>query len=912
MTSQKKATQDDVRGHGVLATVTVLTSDFGILTKEVYKDADGEPVKNNTPNFSGGHFQVFGIRSIKEFKKLRRTLKSNQAVMFSTPTSGITIGKITTKKRRFGRTLSRSLDCFSHPKAVGILALDYDPRSAIKPLTGNELYECIKSVVPAVVDTEVLWATSAGSCISDADTRKVVFGLKGQRIYILVTDGSDISRAIKVLATRLWLAGHGWIKVNKCGQMLDRTIVDLALANPVQPDFAAGAVCRPPYVQRSQDKLIGCGGPLNTRIAIPDLTPDESVQLDHLRIAAKALVADEAKAARESWLLDYADKAVKRAAAQGRVLTDEDRVEIKKAAVAALNENVLPGDFEIVLADRSILTVEEILANPAKYHGALCLEPLEPEYDDYRVVGKIFLDSNPSIHSFAYGGRTYKLCRQQSSVEWRVADSAVSVIDTIEVLRTNGSFYDYGNQLVHVVGVDIHVLTAATAIHYLGLQCRYWHSKVARSGTTKVNCDPHEKLVKQLLDLGARRGLRKLSATSDSPLILPDGTVIATNGYDTGTEIIFAITDPISIAEHPTIEQVRDALAQLWFPVSLFPYVDGQARTNCLAALLTAVVRKVIKASLGVAVDAPQRGTGKTKLARAILALQCGRHPDLSPVPTGQGREEELRKKITSTLLDGRDHILLDNAVGNFDSQAVAALMTSGHWSDRILGKSREFVGDARLFIGINGNNLSLSGELPRRFLQIRLDAGLENPFSRHFTFDPEELVLERRDQLVAAAITAIRGWFAAGAPGAATAGVGSFEEWGTLVRGPLLWFAEQGLLPFDGFCDPVESLVEAVENDSEHEELAEFLSALKLVIEGSEVTAKELLVLLARNRYDNEAVQIVRTFLEAHCRNGLTAQSVGKVLGYRRDRPAGGLKLVARKDRDKIVHFSVLPVAAG
>lgn len=898
--------------QGVLASLTVLTSNRGDLTKTFYVDANEKVQKNSTPNFSGGSYEVIEIHSLKELKELRRRLKSSQALMFSTPTNGTLIGRITTKNLRFGRTLSRSLDCFRHPAGGGVLPIDYDPRSGTEPLSPKELVNQLFSVFPALRETQLLWATSAGSCIYDASTDKEHFGIKGQRIYILVKDSSDITRALNVLAMRLWLAGHGWIKVSKSGQKLRRTLVDLALANAVQPDFAAGAVCHPPLEQRSKQKLIGQGEPLDTRIAIPNLTSDENVRLAKLYADAEAAVADEVKAARELWLNEYSDRAIQRAATAGNVLTEEEIAGIRDAAVTALDNGILTGDFLITLADGTQVTVADILNSPARYHGALCLDPLEPEYDDYRVVGKIFIGAKPFINSFAHGGQAFKLIRQQFAIEWRNSDSAISVQETNELLRTTGSFYDYGNCLVHVEGADVHVLTNATAVHYLGLLCRFWFMKPVRnSSPVRTNCDPHEKLVKQLLDLGARRELRKLTATSDVPLILPSGKVTSTNGYDAETGIIFAIEDASNIPEIPTKEQVREALAFLWRPVSLFPYVDEGARTNCLAALFTAVIRRVVATALGIAVDAPQRGTGKTMLLRAIVALHCGKNPDLSPIPCGQGREEELRKKITSTLLEGRNHVLFDNIVGKLDSQALAALMTSGKWADRILGKSQEYTGYARLLIGVNGNNLSLVGDLSRRFLQIRLDACLENPFDRHFDFNPEELVLELREQLVAAAITAIRGWFVAGSPGAASAGVGSFEDWGTLVRGPLRWFNQEGLLPFEGFRDPMEMLAEAVGNDPEQEDLVEFLAALNCVLGDREVKAKELVSELNSLVWNSDDRAIVREFLCTHCHE-LNAKSVGRVLGYRRDRPAGGLKLVERKGRDNVLTYCVRPVASA
>lgn len=908
----KNATQN--KGHQSFqreAKLTVLTSDHGIATKECHIDAEGNFEKKSNPNFAGGSYKVVTVRNLTDFMKLRSSLVKSEALMFSVPINGSTQGRITVKKRRAGVTLSRSLDCFGYPEGAGIMVIDIDPPQDRTPQISNQLIKLITSIVPAISNTQILWATSAGSCIYDEKTKTEHVGITGQRLYFIVEDACDIPRALKALDQRMWLNGQGWIKISRSGRMLKRSLVDVALANPVQPDFAAGAVCHPPLVQRAKQKLIGKGGPIDTKTAIPDLSTDEIKQLTALQSTAEAKLVTEAHQVREEWLQAYADRAVTLVTAHEPVTSEDDKARIRETALRALNENHLGGDFPIMFADRSIVTVAEILKHPARFHCVTCLDPVEPDYDNHRVVAKIFTSPKPVIHSFAHGEQTYTLSRQRKDIEWREADSAVSVQDTLEVLRHQGRFFDFGNALVHVEGTDLHVLTPATAIHYIGNECRFWYSKPQRSGTVKrVDCDPPEKLVKQLIDLGERRNLRKLVATSNVPLIVPNGQVVCTNGYDEDTGILLSIDEDTPIPTTPTAAQVRAALRALWQPFHQFPFVDEGARSNTLAAILTAVIRRVIPASLGIAVDAPQRGTGKTKLLRSLMALHCGGQPDLSPLPSGPGRDEELRKKITTTLLEGRDHVLFDNIVGNFDSASLAALMTSGRWSDRILGRSQGFNGNSRLLIGVNGNNLALVGELPRRFLQIRLDAGLENPFGRQFDFDPEDVVVEQRPQLIAAAITAMRGWFASGLPDAETASIGSFEEWGQLVRGPLRWFATEGLLPFDGFRDPLDMLTSAVETDPEHEEFANFLAAWKIAFGEQERSAKEVNdSLLCRQLDNSDAYSTMRDFLTDLSRSGLSAKSVASILKNRRDRPAGGLKLVGRVDRVGIMSYRVVAV---
>jgi hypothetical protein len=404
-------------GAAITASFTILKTDYGIVTKEIFLGDAGECVKKSTPNFSGGTYEVRSVASLEEFAAIRRSLEPDQALMYSTPLNGTRSGIITTKKRRSGKKLSRSKECFEHPAGWAILTIDYDSRSGSVPHTQEQLVERFIAIIPALADTVLLWATSAGSCIWDIVTGKECVGVSGQRIYILVKDGRDIKRALQVIAERCWLAGDGWIKVSKSGAKLKRTLVDLAMANGVQPDFAAGAVCHYPFEQLSQQKLIGKGGPLDTAAAIPDLTAAERRQLEKIYAEKEQGAEAESQAARALWLIEYGERAVRHAAASGRTLSEVEIAEIRANAVATLDSGILTGDFLVTMPDRSVVTVADILGNLSRYHQVECLDPLEPEYDDYRVVGMIYTDGNPCIYSYAHGGQTFQLVRDKSEIE---------------------------------------------------------------------------------------------------------------------------------------------------------------------------------------------------------------------------------------------------------------------------------------------------------------------------------------------------------------------------------------------------------------------------------------------------------------------------------------------------------------
>jgi putative DNA primase/helicase len=125
----------------------------------------------------------------------------------------------------------------------------------------------------------------------------------------------------------------------------------------------------------------------------------------------------------------------------------------------------------------------------------------------------------------------------------------------------------------------------------------------------------------------------------------------------------------------------------------------------------------------------------------------------------------------------------------------------------RELGFSRNVkVPISALFV-VNGNNLVIANDLTRRTLLGQLDAGMERPETRTFKCKVDDVARELRGELVAAALTFLRGWHVAYAAGTRIKiePMGSFEDWSHRIRCPLLWLDR---------ADPCESIKTIREND--------------------------------------------------------------------------------------------------
>ncbi len=150
-------------------------------------------------------------------------------------------------------------------------------------------------------------------------------------------------------------------------------------------------------------------------------------------------------------------------------------------------------------------------------------------------------------------------------------------------------------------------------------------------------------------------------------------------------------------------------------------------------------------------------------------------------------------------LLKGPPLVLLDNLPDNttIDAPPLAAMLTAYLWSDRLLGKNDNVQLPVRSVWVATGNNLRVSGDMPRRCYTVRMDANSERPWTRSgFRHeDLEQYALSNRGQLLASAFTLIRSWFAAGKPTANVPAFGSFQEWANTVGSVLAHVGFEGFL---------------------------------------------------------------------------------------------------------------------
>src|SRR5262249_33791099 len=289
-----------------------------------------------------------------------------------------------------------------------------------------------------------------------------------------------------------------------------------------------------------------------------------------------------------------------------------------------------------------------------------------------------------------------------------------------------------------------------------------------------------------------------LNGIASAPLLRGDGTITSTQGYDRATGMWCENVPDLTalVPARPTKGDAASALRLIRDTFKTFCFADaatiydaatgvdvvdlsnppGRDESAFLVALMTAACRPSLHLAPGVLLRAAAMsgaGSGKGLLARCICIIAFGRDPHA--VTAGSGAEE-LEKRIASELIAGGPSLFLDN-LNNMAvrSDLLASAITERPARVRLLGQSLMLPLNASAFVILNGNGLTVSEDLARRFVVIEFDPRTEDPEARPFTSDIRTELMGRRKELLAALLTIWR-WGRIAADIKAGRPLGSFE----------------------------------------------------------------------------------------------------------------------------------------
>jgi hypothetical protein len=834
-----------------VAYMTQLTSPVP-MGKPFHKDANGEVVKGKQINFFGGAFQVRIIRDLSGLASLvsagaiadadaplniRPRLTTRDLLVPSLPKPGWggvasneirRAGGIVREENAVPDKICRTTDYLDFPAGqAGVVILDYDPQEGKEPLSKEALWDAIKEACPGIQGA--IWRPSSSSLIYHGDEQ--VKALGGQRLYLLTQDLADTKRFIDTVHTRLILKGYGYAHVTKGGILAFKSLVDVSMGKRAQVDYAGGAVLPKGWRQDIPVEILGdVAAPfLDTRAACPDLTPEED----------EAFEAFKSKAREENGLAlkKVKDAQAKKYPAGGGVSWERKSggMEIPK-----LGKNVV-----IHLAAGGSVTGGEILANPLAYHGEETLDPLEPEYDDGRAVGKLFTaQEKPAIHSFAHGGYTSFLEVEVHCPPY--GDKSLVARDLANALAAHPTFYRYAGCVGFMEPVDkpkeSKEFVPVRRCVWRPLQTKEdvsnyavnkaWYGSIDETGKRKTSTFTPQILSNCLRLLSQREASkdRNIRAIATMPFVVWSGAtpeIVTKPGFiETPLGGVYGDFAPseFSIFEKPSRQQLEQAAGdiQSFFAGCCFDESEDDGHSfeaAAYASAFLAVLRGSMRLAPGVCIEASMQGTGKTFIAQKLEAVFTG---STQSALTTWTTEEELRKHVTSISINGKSSLLVDNLTGYVRSGTLSACLTSATWEVRALGGNSLVSSTIPVLMLFTGNNPKADADMLARLLFVRLKKTARTASEAE---SPTTLGLMVRRRLCSAVLTLVAGYVQAGGLDGLLATIekmkyekeeddeddgitgwlpewlshvsesSRFPEWDALCRYPVIWAIQQGLL---------------------------------------------------------------------------------------------------------------------
>lgn len=316
--------------------------------------------------------------------------------------------------------------------------------------------------------------------------------------------------------------------------------------------------------------------------------------------------------------------------------------------------------------------------------------------------------------------------------------------------------------------------------------CEFIEYKKTMMGFVTKAASVPKRVVESLneIDHLDRKHLREVAQVVRSPFFTAGGTLITDAGYNTESK-----TYLIDCPNMEYMGSVTDCLNYLHGVIKDFPFQSNAERANFLGTWLTPLVRSMVTGPVPMTViEANKRGTGKTKLAQ-IVQITYGMKPEVGDLPR---EEENMEKLMLSIIIEGKPIHLFDNVKHSVNSACLDRILTTGYYSGRLLGKTKNLHCEVLQLFIMTSNNTRMSEDMSRRFARVRLKTNLKNP-ERRSDIDKVDIlswVNANRGKILSALGGLVQNWIALGSPiPDELPRLGSFEGWRNCV-GAVLWAA--------------------------------------------------------------------------------------------------------------------------
>ncbi|MCP4381454.1 MAG: hypothetical protein GY798_08575 [Hyphomicrobiales bacterium] len=299
-------------------------------------------------------------------------------------------------------------DFLEHRDQPSILMIDIDrkepesvaqiwPESPTVFDTPEQVRDAIHEILPEAMGVPIIVLPSSSSMIARVSDGKLLTGPGGWRVYIPIADGREIPEVLKTIHARCWARNrYNFAFISKGGAFLHRSLADMALARPTQPDYPSADLGEGLERVSKYD----CGFDLEGHFldgGAVKLSEADRVAASDALAEVRALLKPEAVEIRNSRIKEEVKRAVERGVQQKQA---EQTVRRK------FEDEVLLSPEIIRFANGKEVSIEDLLLSRGQdFDRMICCDPIEPDYNGGRLVAKFFWNDGrvPVIHSFAHG-----------------------------------------------------------------------------------------------------------------------------------------------------------------------------------------------------------------------------------------------------------------------------------------------------------------------------------------------------------------------------------------------------------------------------------------------------------------------------------------------------------------------------
>lgn len=426
-----KQTQDNAPINTSTPPISTFTKCHGLLTKRISLDANGQILKDSTEcRMADGTMEVSNLTGA-DFANHISNLPSNQAIGLTAPANGLRSAKVQTANGSalpFG-TIARTQKYFRPQKGVAWMLLDVDNKwvtpAERSRLVNGSVWDTLQYQFPGLKGCGHVRRPSTSGGLYNAS--KTYADSLNEHIYIMVADGTDIDRVLKVVVDRLILAGFGGLRLSAAGSLLKRSLVDAAVGSPERLVFEGQPVVEAPLGQHPRSATWVDGPILDTRVALPNLSSAERNELKDFLGNQRRELKPNAELKQETHIQKRASEIAAKSGKPVEKITE---------ALKHWGMQKLPPVTELHFddPDLGVKNVGDVLRDPHLYRDATLADPIDgPEMGPCRA--KLYVNKNGIvlINTQTHGGGIFECVYDRELCEQRI-HTTNSQIDAIKIL----------------------------------------------------------------------------------------------------------------------------------------------------------------------------------------------------------------------------------------------------------------------------------------------------------------------------------------------------------------------------------------------------------------------------------------------------------------------------------------------